>query len=147
MALAVPVALAVGRVVLVVYETRSRRVKPSCAVTKLTLARGRRLLCAYRSEEPVRREANSPSVCGSVRQKSRTASRYLPFHSDHSWGKLPTWYPPSPTSHGSAMSLTRLITGSCWMRSKNAESRSTCCNCRARVAAKSTRQLRRHASR
>ncbi len=28
------------------YETRSRRVKPSCAVTKLTLARGRRLLWA-----------------------------------------------------------------------------------------------------
>ncbi|CAM5442968.1 hypothetical protein SFUMM280S_00292 [Streptomyces fumanus] len=52
------------------YETRSRRVKPSCAVTKLTLARGRRRLCWYRSEEPVSRDANSPSVWSSPRQKS-----------------------------------------------------------------------------
>jgi hypothetical protein len=37
------------------------------------------------------REANSASVAGSPRQKSRTVSRYLPFHSVHSGGKLPTW--------------------------------------------------------
>ena len=65
--------------------------KPSCAVTKLMLAIGRRPSCSYRSDEPVSREANSPSVDGSPRQKSRTVSRYLPFHSVHSGGKLPTW--------------------------------------------------------
>ena len=37
------------------------------------------------------REANSGSAAFSPRQKSRTMSRYLPFHSDHSGGKLPTW--------------------------------------------------------
>src|ERR1700682_1664965 len=41
------------------YETRSRRVKPSWAVTKLTLAKGRRVSFWYRSELPVKREANS----------------------------------------------------------------------------------------
>ena len=33
--------------------------KPSCAVTKLTLAIGRRPVCSYRSDEPDRRLANS----------------------------------------------------------------------------------------
>ena len=65
--------------------------KPSWAVTKLIEAIGLRPLCSYRSREPVRRDANSPSVLGSPRQKSRTVSRYLPFHSVHSGGKLPTW--------------------------------------------------------
>ena len=64
--------------------------KPSWAVTKLTLATGVRPEYWYRSEEPVMREANSPSVEGSPRQKSRTVSRYLPFHSLHSGGKPPT---------------------------------------------------------
>ena len=57
---------------------------PSCAVTKLIDAIGRRLSFSYRSEEPVKREANSPRLAGSPRQKSRTVSRYLPFHSVHS---------------------------------------------------------------
>ena len=65
--------------------------KPSWAVTKLMLATGRRASAWYRSELPVRREASSPTVPGSPRQKSRTVSRYLPFHSDHFGGKLPTW--------------------------------------------------------
>ena len=40
--------------------------------------------------EPVKRAANSATgAC--PRQKSRTTSRYIPFHSDHSTGKLPTW--------------------------------------------------------
>ena len=64
---------------------------PSCAVTKLMLATGRRPECSYRSGEPVIRPANSPSVAGSPRQKSRTVSRYFPFHSVHCGGKLPTW--------------------------------------------------------
>ena len=71
--------------------TRSARVKPSCAVTKLMLATGRRVSAWYRSELPVRRDASSGSVAGSPRQKSRTVSRYLPFHSDQTGGKLPTW--------------------------------------------------------
>src|SRR5215213_10580305 len=73
------------------YDTRSRSVKPSCATTKLIEAIGLRPECSYRSLEPVIREANSPSVADSPRQKSRTVSRYLPFHSVHSGGKLPTW--------------------------------------------------------
>ena len=36
------------------------------------------------------REANSPSVEGSPRQKSRTVSRYFPFHSLHRAGNPPT---------------------------------------------------------
>ncbi len=64
---------------------------PSCAVTKLMLAAGRRPEVSYRSAEPVMRAANSPIVAGSPRQKSRTVSRYLPFHSVHCGGKLPTW--------------------------------------------------------
>ncbi len=66
-------------------------VKPSWAVTKLIEATGRRAELSYRSAEPVRRDANSPRVEGSPRQKSRTVSRYLPFHSVHCGGKLPTW--------------------------------------------------------
>ena len=73
------------------YETRSRSVNPSWAVTKLIDAIGRRPLFSYRSEEPVMREANSGSEAASPRQKSRTVSRYLPFHSVHSGGKPPTW--------------------------------------------------------
>ena len=65
--------------------------KPSWQVTKLTEATGRLLSLRYRSLDPVSREANSGSVAGRPRQKSRTVSRYLPFHSLHSGGKLPTW--------------------------------------------------------
>ena len=39
-------------------------------------------------------------------QKSRTVSRNLSFHSAHPGGNAPTWYPPGPQSHGSAISLT-----------------------------------------
>src|SRR5215218_9967800 len=73
------------------YDTRSRSVNPSWATTKLIEAMGLRPECSYRSLEPVMRDANSPSVAASPRQKSRTVSRYLPFHSVHSGGKLPTW--------------------------------------------------------
>ena len=51
------------------------RVNPSWAVTKLIEARGRRPSASYRSELPVNREANSPRLAGSPRQKSRTVSR------------------------------------------------------------------------
>ena len=44
------------------YETRSARVKPSWAVTKLTLAEGRRESAWYRSELPVSRDAISPTT-------------------------------------------------------------------------------------
>ncbi len=64
-------------------------------------------------------------------------SRYFPFHSVHKGGNLPTWYPPSPTSQGSAMSLTWETSGSCCTRSKNVESRSTSCSSRARAEARS----------
>ncbi len=115
-------------------------VKPSWAVTKLMDAIGLRPLCSYRSEDPEMRLANSASALGSPRQKSRTVSRYLPFHSVHSGGNPPTWYPPSPTSQGSAMSFTCETTGSCWIRSKNADSLSTSWNWRASVLARSKRK-------
>ena len=85
------------------------------------------------------RLANSGSVDGCERQKSRTQSLKCPFHSDQFGGNPPTWYPPEPKSHGSAMSLTREIIGSCCTMSKNADSLSTSWNWRARVAAKSKR--------
>ncbi len=43
-------------------------------------------------------------------------------------------------SHGSAISFTRFTTGSCWIRSKNVDSRSTSWNSRASVAARSKRK-------
>src|SRR6185503_15608404 len=41
------------------YDTRSRSVNPSCAVTKLIDANGRRVLAAYRSSDPDSRYARS----------------------------------------------------------------------------------------
>src|SRR5438045_8092593 len=41
------------------YETRSRSVKPSCAVMKLIDAYGRLPVSSYRSELPVKRDARS----------------------------------------------------------------------------------------
>src|SRR5947199_13071 len=71
------------------YETRSRNVKPSCAVTKLIDANGERPSPWYKSLEPVNRDANSDTgAC--ARQKSRMLSRYNPFHSPQRTGKLPT---------------------------------------------------------
>ena len=64
---------------------------PSCAVTKLIDAIGRRPLLSYRSDEPVIRDAKSGTARDSPRQKSRTVSRYWPFHSVHSGGNPPTW--------------------------------------------------------
>ena len=64
--------------------------KPSWAMTKLMEAIGRLPLEAYKSDDPVRRPASSESIAGSPRQKSRTVSRYLPFHSVHRGGKPPT---------------------------------------------------------
>ena len=49
--------------------------KPSWAVTKLIDADGRRESDWYRSELPVSREATSPRIAGSPRQKSRIVSR------------------------------------------------------------------------
>src|SRR3954471_1068016 len=73
------------------YDTRSCSVKPSWHVTKLMLAWGRRLLHSYRSLLPLNRVANSGSIPASPFQNLRTQSRYLPFHSLHKIGKLPTW--------------------------------------------------------
>src|SRR5687768_737683 len=73
------------------YDTRSLSVKPSCAVTKLMLACGRRPLAPYRSDEPVSLRANSPISPPSPRQYARIVSRYLSFHSAQPVGKLPTW--------------------------------------------------------
>src|SRR5215211_5286063 len=50
------------------YDTRSRSVKRSCAVTKLTLAYGFRPSSSYGSDLPLNRHANSPSVPHSPRQ-------------------------------------------------------------------------------
>ena len=64
--------------------------KPSCAVTKLIDANGSRpFVCVEvaRAGEALRELADEPCP----RQKSRTASRYLPFHSAQRTGKFPTW--------------------------------------------------------
>src|SRR6185295_15057769 len=50
------------------YDTRSFSVKPSCAVTKLTLAHGRRPLLLNRSADPARRDASSGTLASSPRQ-------------------------------------------------------------------------------
>mmetsp|Transcript_106561 Transcript_106561/g.301442 ORF Transcript_106561/g.301442 Transcript_106561/m.301442 type:complete len:201 (-) Transcript_106561:1265-1867(-) len=63
------------------YETRSRRVKPSCAVTKLMEWKGLRPLCLKRSELPHSRVANSPFMPASPFMNDRTVSLNLPFHS------------------------------------------------------------------
>src|SRR5262249_60545481 len=105
------------------YDTRSRSVKPSCAVTKLTLALGCRASAWYRSELPVSRDANTPSVAGSPRQKSRTVSRYRPFHSDHSGGEVATLLPPPPASHRSAMRFTLGTAGCFFIKWEEARSR------------------------
>ena len=57
------------------YDTRSRSVKPSWAVMKLTLAGGRRPWFGKMSLEPVRREASVATWPASPRQKRRTVSR------------------------------------------------------------------------
>lgn len=57
------------------YDTRSRSVKPSCAVTKFTDAYGRRPPHAYRSLDPDSRYPRSRTSGSAPRQKSRTASR------------------------------------------------------------------------
>ncbi len=48
-------------------------------------------------------------------------------------------FPPGPTSHGSAISLTCEMIGSWWMMSKNAPSRFTSCSSRASALARSKR--------
>ena len=59
-----------------------------------------------------------PSWLSAPAQNARTSSRNFPFHSDHSAGNPPTWYPA--VSHGSAISFTGASTGSCSVRSRNA---------------------------
>ena len=54
------------------------------------LAYGRRPSPWYRSELPLSRVASSLTSPPSPFQNRRMLSRYLPFHSVHSTGKLPT---------------------------------------------------------
>src|SRR6202012_37227 len=86
--------------------TRSSRVKPSCAVTKLTLAEGGRRVVSYRSALPAKRGAISECSPMSPFQNLRTVSRSLPSPPTHPKGKFPPWYPPSPKSQGSAINFT-----------------------------------------
>ena len=65
--------------------------KPSCAVTKLTLAQGLRPRWLKQSAEAASRVAISASLPSSPFQKSRTVSRNLSFHSAQPGGKPPTW--------------------------------------------------------
>src|ERR1700735_881605 len=71
--------------------TRSHNVNPSCAVMKLIDAEGFRPSLLYKSLDPVSRYAKSDSCPLSPFQNRLTVSRYLPLHSAHSTGKLPTW--------------------------------------------------------
>mmetsp|Transcript_58405 Transcript_58405/g.166248 ORF Transcript_58405/g.166248 Transcript_58405/m.166248 type:complete len:201 (+) Transcript_58405:958-1560(+) len=63
------------------YETRSYKVKPSCAVMKLMEWNGLLPSCLYRSLLPHIRVANSLFMHGSPFMKRRTVSRQTPFHS------------------------------------------------------------------
>ena len=87
---AVRASLSVRLVVLFVVGDEITKREPSWAMTKLMDAIGLRPVVPYRSEEPASREAKSGSEENSPRQKSRTVSRYLPFHSDHKGGNPPT---------------------------------------------------------
>src|SRR5262249_58682541 len=71
--------------------TRSAKVKPSCDVTKLTLAVGRRPSWRNRSLDAASRSASSPGPAPRCSQKLRTVSRKRSFHSDQPGGKAPTW--------------------------------------------------------
>ena len=70
--------------------TRSLSVKPSCAVTKLTLAQGWRPRWSKTSGEPHSRGASAAAL-PSPRQKSHTLSRKRSFHSAQPGGKRPSW--------------------------------------------------------
>jgi hypothetical protein len=90
-ALAVAAALAVGLVVLLVVGHEV--VEREAVVGGDEVDRGDRaaavvLVEVARAGQPGRELG---IVAFSPRQKSRTQSRYLPFHSVHSGGKLPTW--------------------------------------------------------
>ena len=66
------------------YDTRSVSVNPSCTVIRLIVADGRRPGTPSKmSAEPLIRVAKSLRVPSLLRQKSRTVSRNLPFHSLH----------------------------------------------------------------
>ena len=88
---AVAVVLAVGLVVLAVVGDQVGEGEPVVAGHEVD--RGDRAAAAVRVQVA---GAGQPGgelgqrAC-SPRQKSRTVSRYLPFHSVHSGGKLPTW--------------------------------------------------------
>src|SRR5262249_56141688 len=69
------------------------------------------------SADPVSRQPTSASVPASPLPNDRTVSRNLPFHSDQSTGKLPTW--EVPMSHGSANMITRFRLGSYETASSN----------------------------
>ena len=62
------------------YETRSRSVKPSCAVTKLIDANGCRPSLWYRSAEPPKREAKSrDGACAAPEVAHRVAVDAVPL--------------------------------------------------------------------
>ncbi|MNV82031.1 hypothetical protein D3C71_1757420 [compost metagenome] len=73
------------------YATRSRRVKPSWAVMKLTEAYGRRPRLLNMSPEAVMRDAKSANWPSSPFQNARAVSRKRSFHSAQPGAKLPTW--------------------------------------------------------
>lgn len=90
-ALAVVVVLAVGLVVLLVVGHQVTQREPVVGGDEVD--RGDRpapgvFVQVGRTGQPVGELVEGG---GSPRQKSRTVSRYLPFHSVHCGGKLPTW--------------------------------------------------------
>jgi hypothetical protein len=72
-------------------SSRCRKVKPSCAATKLTEAQGLRQRWLNNSAEPDRRAASALRWATSPRQKRRTSSRNWSFHSAKGGGCLPSW--------------------------------------------------------
>ncbi len=128
-AVPVAVALAVGPVVLAVVGRRvgegeavvggdvvDRGDRAAVACTEEVL-RARRAGCPARARRGRAGRGRTGPTSGS--QNERTASRKRSFHSANGGGNWPVRQPWTPTSHGSAMSLTRDSTGSVRSATRN----------------------------
>ena len=88
---AVLVLVAIRVVMLVIVTDQIVERKAVVAGDKIDAGRGLAPVMLIQSLLPLSRVANSDNVPPSPFQNRRTVSRYLPFHSLHKIGKLPTW--------------------------------------------------------
>ena len=114
-------------------------VNPSCAVTKLIDAIGRRPSISYRSQEPVKRDANSPRLrrLAAPEVADRVAVLAVPLRPQRREAADLVAAVADVPRLGDQLDLA--TTGSWLTRSKNAASRLTSWNSRASAAARSKR--------